>query len=307
MELMQLQMLVAIAEEGTLHRAAERVFRTGPAVSIAIGKLEEELGTPLFDRSKRHDFRLTDAGEVLVAYAKRLLALRDEAVGAIEGIRDVRRGQLCIGANQSIGEYLLPSLTTAFHKRHPGVTLKVSIGYSEAILTALDRYKIDIALVASQPRNERFRRSLLMRDRLVIVMSPRHPLASQGVIHIQDLGSEPIIVLTELSELRERVVKTFRSCHVPLNVQVETGTLESIKKMAATDMGLGIVPRMCVKEEEKSGELVVKNIEEFREERSLWVVCRAVAALSPTCEAFLKVIKAESRRLNASADEAHGK
>ncbi|MGA7631312.1 MAG: LysR family transcriptional regulator, partial [Terriglobales bacterium] len=125
---MQLQMLVAIAEEGTVQKAAESLFRTGPAVSMAVGKLERELGTPLLDRSKGRDFRLTDAGEVLVAYAKRLLALRDEAAEAVEEIRNVKRGQLRIGANQSIGEYLLPRLTQAFHAQHPGVKLKLMIG-----------------------------------------------------------------------------------------------------------------------------------------------------------------------------------
>lgn len=304
MELMQLKMLVAVAEEGTFQKAAERVSRTSPAVSIAISKLEKEFGTPLFDRG--HALRLTHTGEVLVAYARRLLALHDEAVAAIEGICNAKRGQLRIGANQSIGEYLLPQLTRAFHKQHPGVKLKVIIGYSDAVLSALKHYKLDVALVASQPQDENLRRYLFMRDRLVTVMSPRHPLASCDVIHIQDLGSEPLILLTELSELRDRVVRTFRRCHVPLNVQVETGTLESIKKMATSDMGLGIVPRMCVKEEEKSGELVVKNIEEFREERSLWIVCRDTA-LSPASEAFLKVIKSESSRLNASSGQVRAK
>ena len=216
---MQLKMLVAVTEEGTFQKAAERVSRTSPAVSIAISKLEKEFGSLLFDR--RQALRLTHTGEVLVAYARRLLALHDEAVAAVEGICNVQRGQLRIGANQSIGEYLLPQLTRAFHKQHPGVKLKVIIGYSDAVLSALKHYKLDVALVASQPKDENLRRYLFMRDRLVSVMSPQHRLASRDVIHIQDLGSEPLILLTELSELRDRVVRTFRRCHVPLNVEVE--------------------------------------------------------------------------------------
>lgn len=293
---MQLRMLVAVAEEGTLQSAAERVFRTGPAVSVAIRKLEEELGTPLFDRSKGRDFRLTNAGEVLVTYGKRLLALCDEATAAVEGIRSVKQGQLCIGANQSIGEYLLPRLTKAFQKQYPGAKLKVVIGFSDAVLSALKGFKLDLALVASQPRDAGLRRHLFMRDRLVAVMSPRHLLANRDTICVQDLGSESLILLTELSELRERVVGTFRRWCVSLNVQVETGTLESVKKMAAEDMGIGIVPRMCVQKEERSGELVVKPIKEFREERSLWVVSRNTPSLPPSSQAFLKILKSELSR-----------
>ena len=83
MEFKQLEMFVTLAEERSVQRAAERVFRTQPAVSMAIGKLEEEAGRPLFIRSRREPFHLTEAGEVLYRYAKRLLELRDEAVAQI--------------------------------------------------------------------------------------------------------------------------------------------------------------------------------------------------------------------------------
>jgi DNA-binding transcriptional LysR family regulator len=292
MELMQLQMLVAVAEEGSIQRAAAQVYRTAPAVSIAIGKLENEVGALLLDRTRGHGFRLTAAGEVLVNYARRLLSLRDEALAAVEGIRNIESGQLRIGANQSIGEYLLPQLMQSFQKHYPGVKLKVAIGYSDAILSSLKHWELDIALVAGLPQDKGLRSHLLMRDRLVAVMSSRHHLAGRETIQVRELMEEPLIVLTAKSELRERVAATFQRSRTPLNVQVETGTLESIKKMAARDMGVGIVPRMCVQEEEASGDLAVKTVEEFREERMLWMVCRR-SPLSPACRAFMKVTKSE--------------
>lgn len=299
MELMQLQMLIAVADEGSLQKAAARVFRTAPAVSIAISKLESESGTLLLDRNHGQSIRLTAAGETLVEYARRLISLRDEAVAAVEGIRNVERGQLRIGANQSIGEYLLPQLTRAFQKRYPGIKLKVVIGYSDSVLSALKHSELDVALVAGQPQDPSLRGQLLMRDRLVAVVNPQHRLAAGQAIPIQDLADEPLILLTATSELRERVAATFRRFHTRLNVQVETGTLESIKKMAARDMGIGIVPRMCVQQEET--ELAVRPIEEFREERMLWMVCRRTSALSPACRAFMKVTKAEVSALSKSA------
>jgi DNA-binding transcriptional LysR family regulator len=92
MELRQLQVLIAVAEEGRLHKAAARLRHTTPAVSVAIHKLEEEAGTPLFERSKRHELYLTEAGEELVRYAKRLLLLSDEARAAIAELRNVKGG-----------------------------------------------------------------------------------------------------------------------------------------------------------------------------------------------------------------------
>jgi DNA-binding transcriptional LysR family regulator len=235
-----------------------------------------------------------------VDYARGLIALRDEALAAVEGIRNIESGQLRIGANQSIGEYLLPQLTQSFRKRYPGVKLKLAIGYSDAILSSLKHWELDIALVAGQPQDRDLRGHLLMRDRLVAVMSSRHRLAGRETIRLNALAQEPLIVLTAKSELRERVALTFQRSRIPLNVQVETGTLESIKKMAAREMGVGIVPRMCVQEEEAKGDLVVKTVEEFREERMLWMVCRR-SPLSPACRAFMKITKSELKNLYKDA------
>jgi DNA-binding transcriptional LysR family regulator len=298
MKLMQLQMVVAVAWEGSLQKAAARVYRTAPAVSIAIGKLEREVGTQLLDRARGHALQPTAAGEVLIDYGRRLLSLREEALAAVEGIRNVERGQLRIGANQSMGEYLLPQLTKAFQKQHPGVKLKVVIGYSDAVVSALKHRELDVALIAGQPQDGDLRGHLLMRDRLIAVMSPRHRLASRDALRVHDLAAEPLIVLTATSELRARVEDTFQRFRVPIHVQVETGTLESIKRMAARDMGVGIVPRMCVQEEETKGELVAKTIEEFREERMLWMVCRRTPTISPACRAFMKITKSEVHALS---------
>jgi LysR family transcriptional regulator, low CO2-responsive transcriptional regulator len=202
-------------------------------------------------------------------------------------------GSLRIGAKQSIGEYLLPQLTKTFTHHYPAVKVKVVIGFSDAVLFALKRHELDVALVASQPRDEDLRGQLFLQDRLVAVMGHGHHLASRDMIHIQELGSEPLILLTELSELRERVVRTFRKFQIALNVQVETGTLESVKKMAAGGLGVGIVPHICVRDEERSGELAVRKIEEFAEDRGLWLAYRNTTALSPSCQAFTKILKAE--------------
>jgi DNA-binding transcriptional LysR family regulator len=294
MELMQLQMLVAVADEGTLQKAAEGVYRTAPAVSIAIGKLEKEIGTALFDRSSARDVHLTTAGEVLVDYARRMLSLRDEAVAAVDEVRNAKRGHLRLGANQSVGEYLLPNLTRAFLERYPEVKLKVVIGYSDAVLAALKHHDLDLALVASQPRDPVLQAHVLLHDRLVAIISSKHRLAARRAIRIKDLGAESLILLTASSELRERVAERFRRARVPLNVRVETETLASIKQMAAQNMGVGIVPRMCVGKELATGELIVKTVEEFRDERTLWLVHRRQdAEPSPVCQAFMKLTKSE--------------
>lgn len=289
MELMQLQMFVAAAESHSLQKAAERVRRTPQAVSMAIGKLEDEIGVLLFDRASR-GFRLTGAGEVFLGHAKRALNVLNEALAAIRDIRGAQKGHLRIGANQSIGEYILPQLTQIFRERYPGVTLKIVIGYSEAMLSALENGDVDVALVAEKPRDKQLQVQLLMTDRLVAILNPRHRLAANQAVTLQELGSESLILLTETSELRERVVETFRRAGIALDPYVETATLDSIKRMVARDMGIGIVPLLSVTADE-SEKLVARTIDAFPQDRPLWIV--QPANPSPVGQAFVNLLRAE--------------
>src|SRR5215210_2887355 len=124
MELIQLEMFVAMVEEGSSHKAAERVFRTQPAVSMSLRKLEQEIGAQLFDRSNRNNYALTDTGEVLYEYAKRLLNLREEAATALEQLHSLQSGRIRIGANESTSLYLLPKLILAFREQYPKIKIE---------------------------------------------------------------------------------------------------------------------------------------------------------------------------------------
>ena len=124
MELMQLRMLVAVVKEGSIQKAAKRIFRTAPAVGMALRKLELEIGAPIFDPSQPREYALTPSGKVLVDYAQRMLALHTEALGAVKEIGKGRRGTLRIGTNESINLYLLPQFTQAFQQLCPEVKLE---------------------------------------------------------------------------------------------------------------------------------------------------------------------------------------
>lgn len=287
---MQLQMLVAAAEATSLQKAADRVNRTPQAVSMAIEKLEDEIGVLLFDRTSSRGFRLTAEGEVFVDYARRSLLLLNEALAAVEQVGSARRCRLRIGANQSIGEYLLPRITHTFQDQNPGTKLKIVIGFSKSILSALRSGDVDLALVADKPRDKELTVQPLMTDRLIAILNPGHPLAGQESIQLNALGTESLVLLPETSELRGRVVETFRRFGIQLNLHVETGTLDSIKRLVAQNMGIGIVPSLCVTREDARN-LVVKTIREFPEDRHLWIVHPLLP--SAPCQAFVTLLKSE--------------
>src|SRR6266540_2264517 len=108
MEFQQLEMFAAVVEEGSVGRAADRVCRTPPAVSIALRKLEEEMGAALFDRSQRHNHQLTNLGTVLYSYATKILEMRKQATEAIRELTHSARGTLRVGTHESTSLYLLP-------------------------------------------------------------------------------------------------------------------------------------------------------------------------------------------------------
>ena len=290
MELMQLEMFVAMVEEDNFHRAAERVCRTQPALSMALRKLEEEIGSPLFDRSNRNAYVLTDTGEVLYEYAKSMLDLRDETALALERIHSLQSGRVRIGANESTSLYLLPRLILAFREQYPKIKIEAFRQSSAKLPQDLRRRNLDFGILSFSPEDSDLEATPLMRDRMVLIVSPKHRLAERDRAHIKELGEESFIAHSPKSPSRKKVIDAFRRFQTPLNITIEIDTIESIKKFVAMNMGVGFVPMMCVEEEVERGSLAVVPVEGFSYERTLWVARRRTDAHSHATKAFMEVI-----------------
>jgi len=294
MELMQLEMFVAVVEEGSVRAAAERVFRSQPAVSIAISKLEREFETPLFDRSKRHEYCLTQAGETLYTQARRMLSLRSETISVVEDIRNLRLGRLRIGANESISLHLLPKLSQSFMTEHPGIRMEVKCERSKILLAALKNRKLDIALLSFRPEDKELDAKFIMQDELVLITSPTHAFACKQRVHIQDLSEESLMVMdvSEPSPWHRKIADAFLQFKAPPHLSVENAPIETIKKMVALGLGVGFVPLMSVCDEKESGELAVVEVDGFNVERTVWLAHRcaiqslAAKAFTQTAAAF---------------------
>jgi DNA-binding transcriptional LysR family regulator len=302
MELMQLEMFVAVVEEGSVRGAAERVFRTQPAVSIAVSKLEREFEAPLFDRSKRHEYRLTQVGEALYQHATRMLGLRSETVSAISDIRNLRLGRLRIGANESISLHLLPQLAQTFLTMRPGIRMEVKCERSKSLLVDLKDRKLDLALLSFRPEDKELDCKFVMQDELVLIASPSHPFAAKGRVPIKDLAEESFLVMdvSEPSPWHRKIAEAFVEVKAPLHLTVENAPIEMIKKMVAVGVGVGFVPLMSVREEKKSGDLAVIEVDGFHLERSVWLVRRR-AVQSPAAKAFLETAVAFGEQIRGRA------
>lgn len=290
MDLMQLEMFVAMVEEGSFRKAAERVFRTQPAVSMALRKLEQEIGTPIFDRSTRSDYELTDTGEVLYDYAKQLLNLRDEAYATLKQLQSLQSGRIRIGANESTSLYLLPGLILAFREQYPKIKIEVLRQLSTRLPAELRQRNLDVAIMSFKPNDSDLEATPIMRDELALISSPGHRLAKSERVHIKDLGAESFIAHNVRSSSRDSVIESFRKHETPLNISIEIATIETIKKFVSMNLGLAFVPRMCVQEEVERGEIVLIPLQGFSYARTLWVVRRRTETHSHAASAFLQLI-----------------
>jgi DNA-binding transcriptional LysR family regulator len=302
MEITQLEFFLKVVEEGSFSKAAERVYRTQPAVSLAIRRLEEEVGAPLLDRSQKTP-ALTDVGQVVYDYARRIMALRDQAREAVAEVRALKRGRVRIGANESTSLYLLPDLILQFRERHPEVLVEVFRHPSQQLPREVVVRNLDLALMAFEPPDGELESFPVYKDELVLIMSPSHRLARRESVSIEELGAESFLAHNVRAASRQRVVAAFAEHHTPLNITLELSTIETIKRFVQREVGLAIVPRMCVAEEIERGTLATVPVRGLSYERVLWATSPRGATHSHAASAFLELLRQRSKTLDISPEE----
>ena len=289
MDLFQLEIFLAVSEERSFSRAAARLHRTQPAVSQSIAKLEAELGETLLERSSR-DGTLTDAGEVLQEYARKMLNLRTEAAAALTDLRSLHTGQLNLAANEYTCLYLLP-LLDAFRTRHPGVKVAVHRSLASRIADEVLQHSVELGVLSFLPGDPQICSTAVYRDSLVCIVGPEHALAKAGKASIGRLGRETFIAHNVTSPMREKVIAAFGRSRTPLRMDVELPSLEAIKRFVARGNGVALVPGLTVEHELKQGMLVAVQVPELHLERKLRLVWRRRAALSHAAENFIAVVE----------------
>jgi DNA-binding transcriptional LysR family regulator len=288
MELYSLQVFLAVATEKSFSRAAERLLRTQPAVSLALQRLEQELQEKLIDRSGK-GLLLTDAGRTVLDYARRFESLRQEMENSLAELRDNSAGRLTIGANESTSLYLLRHIER-YRELYPKVKVQVRRSLSSRIPNELLDGNLELGVISYDPGDERLKSKVIYTDALAFVVSPKHRLANRKTVSISELGSETFVAHNVISPYREVVLREFRTHKVPLRMDVEMPTIETIRKMVQNNMGVAFVPRMCVEQEIEQGTLAEVRIKEMHVERKIRLVYPTRRALSHAARAFLEVV-----------------
>jgi DNA-binding transcriptional LysR family regulator len=249
MELRHLTYFVAVAETMNFTKAAARCFVAQSALSQQVARLETEVGTPLFARTSR-SVRLTEAGEVLLPLARRILADLDGAQAELDALGGLRRGRLRLGLVQSTADPIdQMAVIGDFHARFPAIEISVTNETSTAAVAAVEAGTLDAAIVGfgADHLPASLTQQTLSVDPLVAVVSARHPL-TDGTIGVDALvGSRPFIHFVAGSGVRYQVDAAFARAGVTVSHSFEMGELTDMVRLAALDIGVTIVPA-CVTE-----------------------------------------------------------
>jgi len=302
LDLASLQVFQTVAREHSFSRAAEKLYRTQPAVSISIRKLEEWVGQPLFVRGSGARM-LTDAGVLLLEYADRMLNLREEIRKGMNDLRGLERGQLALGVNESSIHALLPALDR-YRRLHPGIHIKVHRVFSRDVPREVLNHHLDIGVISYLPEERDLAAVEFHRDSLVLVVWPGHRLAKRKDVDIKDLGEETFVAHIVESPYRQRVIQMFARHRVPLQMDIEMPTLESIKMLMEMKKGVAIVPRMCVESEVARGGLRALRIRQMRVVRRLYLVYRRDRPLTAAAQELIEIIR--KKRAPAKRAQTNG-
>ena len=286
-----LMIFLAVAEEGSVSRGADRLCISQPAVSKQLGLLETSLRTKLFDRLPK-GVRLTDAGELLLGYARRLSALEREAEQAMGELQGLARGTLTVGASLTVGAYLMPELLADYSRRHPHIALTLEIANTEVIQGMLRDGKLDFALTEGFADDPDLDAAVFAHDELVAIAPPGHPLLAEAPVTVAHLLQEPLIQREPGSGTRAVLERALAERGLTIRPLMSLGSTEAIKRAVAAGAGLAVVSRLALSLELETGRLALLPLSDLTLRRPLHRLARRGAYESRAAKAFRELLSA---------------
>ena len=250
----QLRILHAISNEGSFKKAAEKLYISQPAVSLQIQNLERQLNTPIFYRDKRQA-RLTEAGQLLLKYADRILNLCEETCRGLEEIQTLQSGILIIGASQTTGTYLMPRLIGIFRHKYPQISIELQVHSTRQIARGVANGQIDLAVVGGKvPYDLKPTLNIISyaEDELALILPPSHPFSTLKYIQKEDLYRLKFIALDTKSTIRNVIETTLIDNGIDsrqFKIEMELNSIEAIKNAVQSGLGAAFVSVSAISKE----------------------------------------------------------
>ncbi|MHB1019958.1 MAG: selenium metabolism-associated LysR family transcriptional regulator [Coriobacteriia bacterium] len=274
MNISQLKTFVAVVDHRSFSEAARVLGISQPAATMHVQSLESDVGATLFDRGYRN-ISLTEAGETLIPYARRILTEVDDAHHAIESMGDVVTGRVTIAASTTPGQYLLPRLFGTFLAAYPEVGVTLRVYDSADVVEHVARGEADLGMTGAEVPGARVHYERLGTDELVLICPARHRRATGPAVTFTDIAGEPFIVREAGSGTRlaaEEVIRRSGVDPADLEVVMELGTNEAIVSAVEGGMGLAVVSAQVAAKALELGTVAVVSGAGFPVARPLFLV-----------------------------------
>jgi LysR family transcriptional regulator, transcription activator of glutamate synthase operon len=290
MDLRQLRYLVALAEERNFTRAAASLHIAQPAMSQQIRRLEDELGLAVVERTTRR-VKLTDAGELLVVRARRILVELEAAETELQALRGMYIGHVTIGAMHTMGPVDVSLALALFRERHPDVQFTVREQSSEETAEMLRVDELDLGFLSVTERVESHGLGLhqLVSEELVVLLAPSHRLGKRRQIRMVELADEPFISFRTGARLRELLVSAGHEAGFEPKVTLESNESQRVRRLVSRGLGVAILPRSDA--EGPGAEVKVVTLVEPRLERDITLAWREGRRHAPAAAEFLELAR----------------
>jgi len=287
MDFDQLETFLEVARLSSFSRAAERRFRTQPAISAQIRALEDEVGARLLDRSGGK-VSVTAAGKVFQKYAEETLEQRRVAMIALAEMQRVPRGEIVVAANEGTCLHILPEVFADFKRQYPNVGVGVKRLEHNKTLEAIMENSCDFGVVSMPVNDKRLTVVPIHRDELIVITPPDHPLASRQEATIAEVVEFPLL-LPKVGRTRDSLETLFYERRVKPTISMELDSSELLKRFVAVGVGVGFIARSNVMEDLQAKVLAAVSLADASIQRDLALVFRKDKALSRAALAFIDI------------------
>jgi len=289
--LQQLRILKAVATEKNFTKAAEILYLSQPALSKQIKKLEKDLGVLLLNR-ENNKISLTENGKIFLQYSERILALCEESCRALIDLKNGERGNLVVGASQTIGTYLMPKIVALFAQNYPQIDLRIQVNSTRIISKSVLDREIDIAIVGGEIPDE-LKRSLnvekFVEDEFSLIIPKFHPFAKKKEITKEDLYHLNFITLNSNSTIRKFIDNILAQNQIEidqLKIIMQLNSIEAIKTVVSLGLGAAFVSSAAIKKEMELKTIEILKIENINITRTLSIISNPECYKSKAFEFF---------------------
>jgi DNA-binding transcriptional LysR family regulator len=284
----QLNIFLEVARHASFSRAAQKCFRTQPAISSSIKSLEDELGVRLFDRGGGK-VSLTAPGKAFLNFAEELLDTKRRAMNAVAEMERVPRGEIIVGANEGTCLHVLPEVFAQFKKQYPDVSVSVARSERMKIIEQVINNIVDFGVVSAPVEDPRLKVVAIHRDELMLITPPGHPLdRGKRAAKLEEIAAYPLL-LPKLGRTRDAIEEAFYQQNLKPIISMELESSEVLKRFVAADVGIGFIALSNAARDVKAKTLSAIPLDGVLIRRDLGLIFRKDRALSRAAQAFIDI------------------